>query len=230
MAKGFRACELACAGLDLTTASGRRRALEFVFSSKSPLLVRLVIFGEKALAKRHPFLTLLMGCRIALPGYYGYCHTVDRLTGIGPKRIENWSITGKSSTDTALLAAWLKQQLVGFDYYHSEGGVYPLRTALDGTRFEPIKEADFWCRPACVRAYCDYMRTFNLADGFPDTVASGFTRKTLGDFYIKHIQRCTRLNNLDEQYRWLQDASNQFVAVQRFVQEHKKTLLTSPLF
>ena len=228
MAKGFRSCELACAGLDLSTALGRRQALEFAFSSGSSLLVRLIIYGEKALSKRHPFLTSLMECRVALPEYYGYCLTIDKATGLTPKRVEIWTIAGKSNTDTALFSAWIKQHIVGFDYYHSEGGVYPLKTALDGTVFERIKTEDFWCRPLCVRAYCDWMHTMNLADGFPDTVTAGFTWKTWGDFYIAHLHRCTRLNNLDEQYSWLSDASEQFVSFQRYVQEHKKSLLTSP--
>ena len=228
MAKGFRACEVACSSLDLMTASGRRQALEYAFSSKSTLIIRAVVYGEKALARRHPLLTSLVECRVALPAYYGHCLTVDRATGVRPKRVENWSITGKSNTDTDLLGAWSKQQFVAFDYYHKEGGVYPLKTALDGTQFERIKEEDYWCRPGCVRDYCEYMHTLSLADGFPDSTQNGFTWQTWGQFYVAHIQKCTRLSNLDEQYSWLSDASNQFMAFQRYAQEHKRMLLTSP--
>ena len=228
MAPGFRTCELACAKLDLTTAAGQLKALEFAFSSGSTLIARLILYGEKSLAKRHPFLTSLMECRVALTHYYGYCLTVDRTTGKPPKRAEHWSVTGKDSASTALLTAWCKQHLVGFDYYHNEGGVYPLKSAIDGTVFERIKDEDFYCRPGCVRDYCTWMHTMSLADGFANSTTNGFTWLTWCDFYVSHLQRCTRLNNLDEQLAWLRDATDQFVAFQRYVQDHKRQLITSP--
>ena len=229
MAAGFRACELSIKTLDLTTAAGRQTALEYGFSSGSVLIIRLLLYGEKNLAKRHPLLTALLECRIDLAQYYGYCLTVDKTTGIRPKRVRNWGIAGKTDTATTILGAWTKQQIVGTDFYHNEGGVYPLKTALDGTLFDPIHQEDFWCRPACIKSFCEYMHTLTLADGFPATVASGFTWITAGEQYIAHLLKATRLNNRDEQLEWLSDASDQWISFLRYVQQRKRMLIQSPL-
>ena len=53
---GFRACQQMVAELDVTTASGRRQAIEHAFGSGSTLLVRLLCYGERKLARRHPLL------------------------------------------------------------------------------------------------------------------------------------------------------------------------------
>jgi hypothetical protein len=45
---GFRACQQAVAGLDVTTALGRRQAIDLAFGSGSTLLVRLLCYARRA--------------------------------------------------------------------------------------------------------------------------------------------------------------------------------------
>ena len=212
---GFRACQQAVAGLDVTTALGRRQAIDQAFGSGSTLLVRLLCYGERQLAKRHPLLQTLLNCRgdMDLGGYFGYCLTVDPVTGTRPKRVENWSMAGATATEVELLHATLRLDLLSPDFYHLPGGVYPLKTAMTGTIYSPVHAADFWTRPECVIDYCLYMHTLVVSMGSAATVSSGFTFKTWGgsndSLYIKHLRIAATLLNLEEQYRWLAFAGEQ---------------------
>jgi hypothetical protein len=212
---GFRACHLTVAGLDVTTALGRRQAIEHAFGSGSTLLVRLMCYGERSLAKRHPLLQTLLNCRgdMDLGGYFGYCLTVDVTTGTRPARAENWSMAGSTGTEIKLLRAALRMDLLAHDFYHSPGGVYPLKTVMTGTMYNPVHSADFWTRPECVIDYCTYMHTLVVSMGSAATVAAGFTFKTWGgsddSFYIKHLRTASTLLNRTEQFRWLEFADEQ---------------------
>ena len=224
---GFRACQQTVSGLDITTALGRRQAIEHAFGSGSTLLVRLLCYGERSLARRHPFLQTMLNCRgdMDMGGYFGYCLSVDPATGARPKRAENWSMVGSAGTEVKLLHAALRIDLLAHDFYHLPGGVYPLKTVVTGTIFSPVHEADFWTRPECVIDYCVYMHTLVVSMGSSATVTSGFTFKTWGgsddSFYIKHLRIATTLLNKTEQYRWLDFAHEQ---MQGFITYASRTM------
>ena len=178
-------------------------------------MVRLLCYGERQLAKRHPLLQTLLNCRgdMDLGGYFGYCLTVDPVTGTRAKRVENWSMAGPTGTEVQLLHAALRMDLVSHDFYHLPGGVYPLKTAVPGTVYSPVHTADFWTRPECVIDYCVYMHTLVVSMGSAATVTAGFTFKTWGgsndSFYIRHLRIAATLLNSEEQCRWLRFADEQ---------------------
>jgi len=217
MMPGYRACALAVAALDLTTAAGKVAALDASFSSKNALIFRLLRSGEKALARRHELLSELEPCRSALGQFFGQCLATDSVTRIRPARLLTYSFTGPTNQDMTLLTALLSGKLLGPDWYHAVGGVYHLRAKRDGNVTIQVDPADFFCRPQCVLDLCGHFHILFVGMGWPPTATPGFTWVTWGEFYAAHLRCCVRLLSLDEQYKWLHDSHEQFEAFLRLV-------------
>ena len=223
----FRQCASAVSLKDMSTSAGRRGAIEVGFASDSTIVLRLLHYGEHRLAKRHKVLQSLLDCRIDIGPHLGYCLTVDKLTGVVPKRAAGFSLAGPTGRETTLLTAFMKQQYLGPDYYGAVGGVYDVKALLTGAKFTPVARADFYCVPEYVQDFCDYMHTLFVATGHPNSVPGGFTMKSWSEFYIPHLRRCVMLTTYEEQLEWLRFASEQFEAFLRYAEHEVQHVLRS---
>ena len=216
---GYRTCHLTLASLDLTSESAKLAAIDAGYSSKNTLVFRLLNFGERSLARRHAMLGALLPCRSALGDYFAQVLCLDPTTGQRPKRLQTYRFTGPTGTDDTLLKALLQGKLLGKNWYHSVGGVYHLKQQRFGTTHSLVDPADYLCRPKCTSDFCAHMHLLFVGMGWPAVAANGSTFVTWGEFYNNHIEQCTRLSNLDEQYGFLEHAVELFEVFLRLVGE-----------
>jgi len=208
--EGFRSFSVALSTLDLTTTAGQLAAVDAAFSCGSILTLRLLCYGEKTLARRHTALAALLPCLPILGEYFGRGLSTDPTTGARPDRLLTYSLASTTGGNDALLRALLAGKFLGHNWYHDVGGVYHFKQQKFGTLYGSVKPEDYWCIPKCVTDFCEHMHLLLVLMGWPNTVEQGFTFKTWGAFYTAHLEQCTRLSNLDEQYRWMEHAHEQF--------------------
>ena len=205
--------------IDISTEQGKRDAVDLGFASKSNIVQRLLCYGEQKIARRHWALAKLHDSRSAIGAHFTFGLSVDPALGTVPGRLQrSYAFTGLAGEHTLLLNALLRAKLLGTDFYNAATGIYALKAAKKGSKYDHIPEADFWCRPQCVTDFCEFLHLLMVARGWADTVNSGFTFKTWGEFYNPFLMRCLDMRTRDEQYNWLERATTQFAAFLRLVE------------
>ena len=109
LATSFRQAVLDIAGIDDSTADGRRAVIDAAFSSGSIIIVRLLAYGSASLAKRHPLLAKLLNLRSELPSYFSYCQVVQA-DGTLTALAQRWSWVDRTGADDTQLRLFLRQQ------------------------------------------------------------------------------------------------------------------------
>ena len=206
LAASFTMAEKKIDMCDLTTAEGRRKALEISFQSNSILLVRLLARGSKALARRHPLLAKLHTLRPYLSYYFSFCQAVNPATGSVPTRASTWSWTSPTGEDDTSLNAFLKQQYLAINWVDPPHGFNGLQGLLNQARIDSVDKRDHYTVLRVLEQLSDFGgRTF-LAFGLPNKLTeedAGFTWQNFISFYTSHVKRAFQLGSLNEQYDWL---------------------------
>ena len=206
LAAPFAEAENKIDACDLTTANGRRQALDHAFHSGSMIIVRLLARGNRTLARRHPLLAKLHTLRPYLSYYFSYCQAVDINSGIVPPRASKWSWTSPTGDDDTTLSAFLKQQYLAINWVDAPFGFNGLQSLLNQSTIANVDKRDHYTVLRVLEQLSDFGgRTF-LAFGVPAELPEhdkGFTWTSFITFFTAHLKRAFQLGSLTEQYEWL---------------------------
>ena len=212
LARDLKAC-------DLSTEGGRRDALTLGFNMNNITSVRLLSFGDLALARRDPTCSLLSSLRPYLSEYTNYCLRVDTETEKIPDNLVDWSITGPDNNqDSFFLNFWAgKYDTMDWMGSATEPGMLSFRAARDAVAFKPIPPADHYCNPMIMRQLGEFGQTMFVIQGWPDIAVGaatnqGFTWNTWCIFYAEHLEKAFNLPTRVAQQDWIDYAHDQFIA------------------
>lgn len=206
LAAPFAEAENKIDACDLTTANGRRQALDHAFHSGSMIIIRLLARGNRTLARRHPLLAKLHTLRPYLSYYFSHCQAVDINSGIIPPRASKWSWTSPTGDDDTTLSAFLKQQYLAINWVDAPFGFNGLQSLLNQSTIASVDKRDHYTVLRVLEQLSDFGgRTF-LAFGVPAELPehdTGFTWTSFINFFTAHLKRAFQLGSLTEQYEWL---------------------------
>ena len=211
LAPSFRQAVLDIAGIEDTTADGRRAVLDAAFSAGSVIITRLLAYGSSALAKRHPLLAKLLNLRSELSAYFSHCHVV-RADGTVSKLAEKWSWTDLSGSDDSQMQLFLRQRYRQMNWIDAPHGVVGLLSVVNGSECDAVDTLDHFVVVPILEDLRDFGERTFTAFGVPPTVPSarGYSWRSFMDFYIEHLKFAKRLASIDEQCDWLSKASESF--------------------
>ena len=229
LAPEFRQCAQDIATIDRSSAEGRRQVLEIAFGCGSAIILRLLHYGERSLARRHILLAQIFECRSELCSYFSYAQVVDTATGTVSSRGLRWRWTGADGKSDQQLKLFLRHRYNDMLWLSVANGAIACEMVLRGTRIAAVRDVDQFAVVAAVELLADFgHRTFVAAGAAADVDASvGFTFKTWCDFYIAHMKLAARLSSRSEQLDWLESASEQFTAFLRYAGEEMRRKLES---
>ena len=210
MGAGFRNLVVAASTLDTTTEIGRRGVLEAAFSSGCAIVIRVLLLGEKTLARRHPMFGVLFNLRCYLPHYFGYCQAVDTGTTMVPKRAESWIWAMPDGTDLKRLEKFCS--LTGtahIEWLAGASGALALHSLMKGggkSSFREMHPLDYFCNKETVDLFSNFVHRTFVAAGAPAMIsqpATGFTIASWFDFYKEYLSEAFTLASVKEQVQWL---------------------------
>ena len=146
----FYQCEAKLSDLCITTVEGRRKAIEAGFLSRCAVIAKVLLWGDKSLAKRHPLLAKMLELRggsnlSGLVEYFSHIHAVDLHSGQVPQRAQKFSVAGDIGTFLEELQKFLKLNLHEINWFCTRTGIYALRMALTGATLSPLDPRDVLC-------------------------------------------------------------------------------------
>jgi len=210
MSAVFRALVATISTIDSTTAIGRRSILEAAFGSGSAIVIRVLLLGEKSLARRHPTFGVLYNMRSYLPHYFGYCQAVDTVSLAVPKRAEHWLWAMPDGTDTKRLEKFCSLSgTAQMAWLAGPNGALALHSLVKGngkSAFKEVHPLDYFCNKETVDLFSNFVHRTFVAAGAPSSVippSTGFTIASWFDFYKLYLGEALTLDSVKEQVRWI---------------------------
>ena len=209
-ASSFYQCDATVSQLSITTAEGRRKGIEAGFMSGCAVIIKVLLWGDKGLAKRHPLLAKMLelrgGANLAgLVEYFTFVHAVDVKTGKVPQRAQKYSVAGDVGTSLEELQKFLKLNLHDVNWFCPRTGIYALRMAMTGAVLAPLDPRDYLCVVAELEELLEYGERRLAAIGVPITVVEGegFTWRAWWTRYIAHLKLAKRAATYKEMVAWI---------------------------
>lgn len=201
--------------VDLQLDHGPRDAIAAGFDGECVLAIRTLISQSRSgdpVAKRHPSLGLLNDLRPSLPAYFNWMIRVDITTGEVPRKFAKYRFAVDSSTE--IFHKFLKLEFSSMDWISAPHGLQGYRQRANGW-VEPIitDPRDHFCQPDLLDELGVFRNRLFVAIGCSPTVTGdrGFSFQSLCSHFASHLRLARRLSTLEEQYRWLAQASELFL-------------------
>ena len=206
--------QAAMAGADLSSAAGRRAVFEAATVGDCTLPIRLLLKGEKEIAKRDAKgLGALMHLRPFLSEWFTHAASMTD-TGTIPLSLAQWSITGEGDRHTQFLDQFLAISLADMDWLgsHCKPGLLHYLSTRDRTRYAAPHAADHYCVPRTVEALADFGQSLFSGIGYPANPqatpgsTAGYSWKTWWLFYHSILRKAEEISTPEAQLDWLADA------------------------
>ena len=215
--ESFAACVADVEKIDTSSAQGRRAVIERGFLARNPLITRVLHWGAKDLAKRHPLLALMLEVRggnsfSGLAEYLSYVHAVDIDTGEVPLRARRFSVLGEAGTYEVEIKKWINLKLHEINWFCPHSAIYALRMALTGAKLAPLDARDHLCILTEMEDLIEFGERRLTSFGVPAVLEgndTGFTWRTFWARYVSHLKLARRASTKDEMLAWVQQTVTQ---------------------
>ena len=172
LSESYRTCEQAIRSLDSGTAEGRRKILEACAMSGNSLIIRVMMRGQKELARRDRLLALVLEARggnglTGVIDYLSHAHAVDPTTGEVPQRRRGFSVAGESGSNETELRKFILCKFKDINWFCTKTGIYALRKYDTGANLLPLDERDRLCIIGELEDLLTFGEIRMLAAGFP---------------------------------------------------------------
>ena len=235
LSESYRNCEQAVRGIDSNTSEGRRKILETCAMSGNSLILRVMMRGQKELARRDRLLALILEARggnglTGLIDYLSHAHAVDPSTGIVPQRRRKFSVAGETGVNESELRKFILCKFKDMNWYCTKTGIYALRICDTGANLLPLDDRD---RLVVISELDDFIKFGEirmLAAGFPAVLPQhykGWTWRSFWSFYVDHLKLAKLAGSRTEMLQWVSQAAAQGEIALRLIGEQYRMFLES---
>jgi hypothetical protein len=210
----FNRFSTALAALNLNTTSGQIAALALGFAPDNIPGVRVLVNPSQAgdpLALRREALGTLSDLRPFRWDFFNFSLRVDTALGAVRPRMHKYYFV--RAGETALFERLMALDLASPRWIGAPNGYLAWRAADNGQAISVVDERDYNVIPAVVTGACAFKQRALSALGVPASLppgTNGYSLPEFATFYVEHIERARTLLSLEEQLKWLREASGCF--------------------
>ena len=190
----FRKLVTTLDSLDTGSPQGQRDALTAGFDGKCVAAVRVLLStsenGDLTLSRRHVKLGLLNELRQYRGAYFDY-HLRAGGDATVTSRMQRYTVASMiEGGDRSVLEGWLRLEIDTTDFIKAPHGAMGRLQHQMGWSTPIVHEpVDYYCQPALVTKFCEFMHLLAVATGMAAESTSGYTFVTLGVWYNSHLEK-----------------------------------------
>lgn len=209
------------------TAPNRRLIFDAAMVPDCVLTVRILVFGEETLARRHAALSQLLQLRSPyLDEWFTACVTLKRQTNaatgavtmVTPPFLQDWRYLNIKASGS-FLGEFLRLEFGELDWYGAQdgGGLCGFLHKRDQRPYAPPHRLDRWINEKYMKELGPFGQNLFQGLGYPALPApaapgspAGFSFLTWCAFISEHLTYIDKLDTVERQVVWLKEVAEQF--------------------